>query len=49
MVENVTKEKVATLRTNNGGEFTSNEFNGYYRDSGIKRQLNNSYMYLLKR
>jgi transposase InsO family protein len=43
MVENATKEKGATLRTNNGGEFTSNEFNGYYRDNGIKRQLTNSY------
>jgi transposase InsO family protein len=43
MVENATKEKVATLRTNNGGEFTSNEFNDYCHDNGIKRKLTNSY------
>jgi transposase InsO family protein len=43
MVENATKENVTTLRTDNGGEFTSTEFNDYCRDNGIKRQLTNSY------
>jgi len=43
MVENETREKVASLRTNNGGEFTSIEFNDYCCDNGIKRQLKNSY------
>ena len=43
MVENETREKVASLRTDNGGEFTSTKFNGYYQNIGIKRQLENSY------
>jgi transposase InsO family protein len=43
MVENATKEELATLRTYNGGGFTSSEFNDYCRDNGIKRQLKNSY------
>jgi hypothetical protein len=37
LVENATKENISTLRTNNGGEFTSNEFNDYCRKNGIKR------------
>jgi hypothetical protein len=28
---------------NNGGEFTSNEFQTYYQEKGIRRQLTNSY------
>jgi len=43
LVENSTKERIATLRTDNGGEFTSNEFNDYCRNNGIKMQLTNSY------
>jgi hypothetical protein len=43
LVENATKEKIATLKIDNGGEFTSNEFNDYCRRSGIKRKLTNSY------
>jgi transposase InsO family protein len=43
MVENETREKVASLRTDNGGEFTSTKFNDYCRKNGIKRQLKNSY------
>jgi len=43
LVENAIKEKIATLRTDNGGEFTSNEFNDYCRQHGIKRHLTNSY------
>jgi hypothetical protein len=43
MVENETREKVASLRTDNGGEFTSTEFNDYCQNNGIKRQLTNSY------
>jgi hypothetical protein len=38
MVENATREKVASLRIDNGGEF-----NDYFRDNRIKRQLKNSY------
>jgi hypothetical protein len=43
MVENETREKVSSLRTDNGGEFTSIEFNDYCRDNGIQRKLTNSY------
>jgi hypothetical protein len=43
MVENETRENVASLRTDNGGEFTSTEFNDYCRNNGIKKQLKNSY------
>jgi hypothetical protein len=39
MVENETREKVTSLRTDNGGEFTSTEFTC----NGIKWQLTNSY------
>jgi transposase InsO family protein len=43
MVENETRENIASLRTDNGGEFTSTEFNDYCHKNGIKRQLKNSY------
>jgi transposase InsO family protein len=43
MVENETREKVSSLRADNGGEFTSTEFNDYCQNNGIKRKLKNSY------
>jgi transposase InsO family protein len=43
MVENETRENVASLRIDNGGEFTSTKFNDYCRNDGVKRQLKNSY------
>ena len=43
MVETATKEKITTLRTDNGGEFTSNNFLTYCQEKGIKRQLTNVY------
>ena len=43
LVENEAKEKIGTLRTNNGGEFTSNEFQTFYSEKGIKRKLTNVY------
>jgi hypothetical protein len=43
MIENETRENIDSLRTNNGGEFTSTEFNDYCRNNGIKRNLTNSY------
>lgn len=39
LVENETGKKVKKLRTDRGGEFTSDEFNKYCNDHGIKRQL----------
>lgn len=39
LVENETEQKIKCLRSNNGGEFTSKEFNHYYDEHGIKRQF----------
>ena len=38
-VENETKLNLKCLRSDNGGEFTSKEFNHYYEEHGIKRQF----------
>jgi hypothetical protein len=37
MIEKQTKNKVKLLHTDNGMEFSSNEFNDYYNDEGIVR------------
>ena len=39
MVENETDLKINTLRSDNGGEFTSNELWNYCEDHGIKRKF----------
>ena len=39
LIENQTEKKIKTFRSNNGGEFTSNEF----KESGIKRELSTPY------
>ena len=36
-VENESRFKIESLRSNRGGEFTSREFNIYYEENGIKR------------
>ncbi|KAK2442007.1 putative mitochondrial protein [Trifolium repens] len=43
MVENESNCKMMCLRTDRGGEFTSNEFNEYCCSNGIKRQLTTAY------
>jgi hypothetical protein len=39
LVENQTGRKIRVLRTNNGGEYTSKEFNDFCAGEGIKREL----------
>ena len=42
-VEQDTKEKIRTLRTDRGGEFISREFNDFCEEMGIKRHLTAPY------
>ena len=39
LVENLSKKKIKILRLDNGGEFTSIEFNDFCKEDGIKREL----------
>ena len=39
LIENYTEKNIKTFRSNNGGEFTSNEFKKLCKDSWIKREL----------
>ena len=39
MAENESGMKIKCPRSDNGGEFTSNEFNEFYESHGIKRQF----------
>lgn len=39
MAENETDCKIKSIRSNNGGEFTSREFDDFYKSNGIKRQF----------
>ena len=44
LVENLSKNKIKILRSNNGGEFTSNEFNDFCKEDGITRELTIPYI-----
>ena len=39
LVEKIYEKKIKTLRSDNEGEFTLGEFNDYYKESRIKRDL----------
>jgi transposase InsO family protein len=43
LVENLSKRKIKILRSDNGGENTSNEFGRFCRDVRIKRELTTPY------
>ena len=43
LIENHLEKKIKTFRSNNGGEFTSNEFKELCKYSGIKRELTTPY------
>lgn len=42
-IENHSEKKMKTLRSDNGGKFTSGEFNDLCKGSRIKRELSNTY------
>ena len=43
LVENLSEKKLKTLRSDNGGEFTSDEFKSFCKEVGIKRELSTPY------
>ena len=43
LVENETRKCICALRIDNGGEFTSHDFDDFYQEEGIKREFSMSY------
>ena len=43
LIKNHTENKIKTIRSDNGREFTSNEFKELCKESGIKRELSTFY------
>jgi hypothetical protein len=43
LVENLSKKKIKVLRSDNGGEFSSEEIKTFYIEVGIKRELSTPY------
>jgi hypothetical protein len=43
LIENLSERKIKTLRSDNGGEYTSKEFANFCKDVGIKRELTTPY------
>ena len=39
LLENLSEKKIKTLRSDNGGEFTSNEFKDFVKEDGMKKEL----------
>ena len=43
LIENHTEKNIKTFHSDNGGEFTSNQFKGLCKEPGIKRELSAPY------
>ena len=43
MIENLSNKRIKTLRSDNGGEYNSKEFEYFCKDAGIKRELTTPY------
>ena len=43
LIENLSDKRIKTLRSDNGGEYTSKEFEAFCKDAGIKRELTTPY------
>ena len=43
LIKNHTENNIKNFQSDNGGEFTSNEFKEICKDSGIKRELSTPY------
>ena len=43
LIENQTSRHIYILRSNNGGEYESNEFDDFCREAGIKKELTMPY------
>ena len=43
MIENHSKNRIKTLRSNNGREYTSKEFESFCKEEGFKRELTTPY------
>jgi transposase InsO family protein len=43
LVENLSEKKIKILRSDNGGEFTSDEFKAFCKEVGIKREISTPY------
>jgi transposase InsO family protein len=43
LIENLSERNIKILRSDNGGEYTSKEFENFFKDVGIKRELTTPY------
>ena len=43
LIENLSEKRIKTLRSDNGGEYTSKEFEAFCKDARIKRELTTPY------
>ena len=43
LIENISDKKIKILHSDNGGEYTSKEFEAFCKDAGIRRELTTPY------